>query len=65
MMVILGIQTVALLIQIFCFIPIVSDKAKRQYGRWFGTRIDSKVWGNVVTLMCCIILGLTLIAHLG
>lgn len=65
MMVILGIQTVALLIQIFCFIPVVSDSAKRQYGRWFGTRIDSKVWEIMVTLMCCVILSLTLIAHLG
>ena len=65
MMVILGIQMITFIIQIFCFIPIISDKAKRQYGRWFGTRIDSDIWLVISTLMCCIILSLTLIIHLG
>lgn len=58
------LQTIALAIQLFCFIPVVSDKAKRQYGRWFNTRIDSPIWHQMVLIMCCIILSLSLVGQI-
>lgn len=58
------IQTIALAIQIFCFIPTISDKAKRQYGRWFNTRIDSPIWSQLTLAMCLIVVSLSLLAQI-
>lgn len=62
--IIMMIQIIAFIIQIFCFIPVVSENAKRQYGRWFGIRIDSFIWNKLVVLMCLIILSLSIIIRI-
>lgn len=64
MAIIVIIQMIALAIQIFCFIPVVSDKAKRQYGRWFNTRIDSPIWHQLTLAMCLVVISLSLLAQI-
>lgn len=61
---IITIQIIAFIIQIFCFIPAIDENAKRQYGRWFGIRIDSFIWNKLVVLMCLIILSLSIIIRI-
>lgn len=62
--IIMIIQIIVFIIQIFCFIPVISENAKRQYGRWFGVKIDSLIWNQLVILMCLIILSLSIIIRI-